>query len=228
VDEMLQKRDSLLADRDSLLAKLAELDSGIASLDNVITMFNPKHVPLDIRRVQASPILTIEARPLGVIPGTSDGEPAHRIGRPPKGGTVGDDALAAKVAERAGKGRKAGTSVGAAKQKKMEAAREAMRSYFQSTDKIDSLMEVLRAAPEGLPFRAVCDRFLDRHPLDIRQQEMKKVFSDRISGMLYSMQRDGTLERGPDNVGQRERLWILARPGKGNGQPSEAAQQAAE
>ncbi|MCS4089042.1 hypothetical protein [Rhizobium sp. BK176] len=64
VEEMLSKREALIADRDTVLSKLMELNAGIESLDTVIAMFDPNHVPLDIRRAQSAPLLTISAQPI--------------------------------------------------------------------------------------------------------------------------------------------------------------------
>ncbi|MBY3433769.1 hypothetical protein HFN89_06355 [Rhizobium laguerreae] len=64
VEEMLAKRETLIADRDSVLSRLMELNAGIESLDTVIAMFDPNHVPLDIRRAQGTPMLTISAQPI--------------------------------------------------------------------------------------------------------------------------------------------------------------------
>jgi hypothetical protein len=63
-EQLLEKRETFIVDRDALLAKLLELNTSIESIDSVITMFDPNHVPMDIRRAQNTPMLTLTAQPV--------------------------------------------------------------------------------------------------------------------------------------------------------------------
>lgn len=63
-----QQRQAVMDEREALVAKLHELNAKVESLDSVMTMFDPTHVPIEIRgmRVEA-PILTVEARPTTML-----------------------------------------------------------------------------------------------------------------------------------------------------------------
>lgn len=237
-EQMLEKRDSLLSQRDEFLVKVAEMDNAIASLDSVIAMFNPRHVPLDIRRAQnATPVLTLTAQPMfkeeegSVTPdpkptakgngkATKSTKAAAAAPKPaakqtkaatktqqsaPRASANAEDALKEAVAERAAKKPKVQTKG----RKLMDAARDELKSYFAEIDKLKTLTDIVTAEPEGVPFRKVRDDFLAKHPLDISSPERKKVFSDRLSSILYSMSKQGVVERaekiGPDG---KDNFWV--------------------
>jgi hypothetical protein len=244
VEEMLAKRDAMMNDRDFVLSKLMELNAGIESLDNVIGMFDPNHVPLDIRRAQSAPMLTISAQPIlaevaktvsaeeakltgkegkaatkanpkSKAAAKSTGQENVKVGRPPKKSGVeapapqSDNALAEAVAA------KAATKKADAKdknKKKVSAAREQIKEYFGDIDKLKTLEDIVKSSADGVPFRSICEAFAERHPIDIRKPEVKKVFSDRLSTLLHGLSQQNVVKRGERQGAEgKENVWLYAR-----------------
>lgn len=228
IEAMLAKRDTLVAGRDELVAefnaRLATMDAGIESLDSVLAMFDPRHVPLEIRNVQrGASMLTISARPLLTEqPESTTSAPAEKSAGKKRGpkpkdeaaaSNPADDSLTAAVAEKATRIAKAKPSKPNAKSKQRgDAAREAASAYFAEIDKLKTLLDIVESSPEGLPFRRVKELFLKKHPLELKTQEMKKVFGDRLSNILYSMsQGDRAKVMRSERVGtdgKKEYHWV--------------------
>ena len=225
-DHLLDKREALVVERDAALAKVAELNAGIEALDTVMTMFNPKHVPLDIRRIQAgASIITLSAQPLiesvaevSATPEaktvetteTTEDTPKRRGRRskaeiPPAEVVAEPDeaALKAKAKE------KDKIKAAKLKKKKADAAREKVKPYFEDIDKLDTLLSILKSDREGLPLRAITDEFLKKHPLDVSDSDVRKAFRDRISNILYSLRTQKQISRVERNGTEGpEHVWL--------------------
>lgn len=211
---LLDKRNAFVSERDIILAKLMELDSSIESIDNVITMFDPKHVPLDIPRVQSSaPMLTLTAQPiLSGMPSatpTEEKEAPRKARQTSKSQQVVAESPKEPVVDAAAEKAKLKAKKAAKKQKLIDAARDKLRDYFESMDKPHTLEEIIKPNADGIPFRVVCNEFIERYPVDISTSERKKVFSDKISSVLYFMSKQGSVARserqGPEG---KENVWV--------------------
>jgi hypothetical protein len=241
VEEMLAKRETLITERDTVLAKLMELNGGIESLDNVIAMFDPNHVPLEIRRAQSAPLLTISAQPiLAEVAKTVAAEETKQATSntretKPAAKEVKAETTATKPGKPGQKPKKTSAnstpvqSDGAlaeavaarASQKKelhqknVTAAREKMRDYFGDIDKLKTLEDIVKSSTDGVPFRSICEAFAERHPVDITKPEVKKVFSDRLSALLHGLSQQNVVKRGERQGAEgKENVWLYARSGQ--------------
>lgn len=225
-DHLLEKREALVVERDAALAKVAELNAGIEALDTVMAMFNPKHVPLDIRRIQAgASIITLSAQPLiesvaevsaqpeakTVETAETTEETPKRRGRRTKAETppVEVASESGEAAQKAKEKEKLKAKAAKLKKKKADAAREKVKPYFEDIDKLDTLLSILKSDSQGLPLRTITDEFLKKHPLDVSDSEVRKTFRDRISNMLYSLRIQKQVSRverdGPEGT---EHVWL--------------------
>ncbi|MCV9964708.1 hypothetical protein OIU34_22720 [Pararhizobium sp. BT-229] len=244
VEQLLQKREGLVSERDGVLAKLMELNVGIESLDSVITMFDPKHVPLDIRMAaQTAPLLTLQAQPVlseVVAQAASAAPEAKAPAKADAKGAKADQkpgrqakAAAASNAEPVKPAAKAESAIGDAiadqaklkarhedkKKKKLAAARDVVKDYFGDIDKLKTLEDIVKSSADGVPFREICEKFAERHPIDTSKPEIKKVFSDRLSALLWGLSQQSIVQRG-ERQGEtgKENVWLHTRaPKNGNG-----------
>jgi hypothetical protein len=242
VEEMLAKRESFVSERDALLSQLMELNASIESLDSVISMFDPKHIPIEIRRTQSAPLLTYTSQPIlsevaetvavsEKKKATKEKAPAslatqtapeaksteRKIGRPAKTATKETAPDVAKAAETEAPRTDAVAAAAKAKKKQksakaLDAAREKVREYMGDIDKLKTLEDIVASDPEGVPFRSVCDQFAKKHPIDISKPEMKKVFSDRLSALLFSLSQQNVVQRGERQGAEgKENVWLYIR-----------------
>ena len=257
VEQMLEKRDLMVSERDQHLARVAELNGGIESIDTVMSMFDKNHVPLDIRRAQTgAPMLTLTAEPMltGQAEAGKDKQPQSMRAGAAKTATaekavsgktkpkpasaksaksepdarqsasLSETALADAIADKI----KAKTKLAAKSKKKLDAAREEMRPYFDEIDKLKTLEEIVVSHADGVPFRTIREKFLERYPYDVSKPEPKKVFSDRLSSILHSMSQQGIVERsqreGPEG---KDSFWISTRGDRRSGQQAETSEERA-
>jgi hypothetical protein len=233
IEPMLEKRDALLKRKEELLqrfqAEIAELDHGIEALDSVITMFNPRHVPLDIRRVQNSiPVLTIDAQP--TLTTLSEKREAKKVstegqkvkrGRPPKAQIASptevketpEVRMQAAVKSAATKTKSTPKSKSKAeKDMGADAANATLATYFQEIDKLDTLKKIIEGSDGGLALKDIKEAFLKFHPIDLESQTLRKAFSDRISRILYGLSQQSVIYReeivGPNG---KEGRWHFVR-----------------
>lgn len=171
VEEMLAKREALITDRDAVLSKLTELNAGIESLDNVIAMFDPNHVPLDIRRAQSAPMLTISAQPiLAEVAKTVAAEETKQAST--KFATVKETKPAAKeVKADATKSGKPGPKT------KKTAAKSTSRDNVKVASKADAA-ETAPVQPEGALAEAVSAR-ANQKVDQTKDQHQKKIAAAR-------------------------------------------------
>jgi hypothetical protein len=234
VDQMLKKREGLMSERDVALARLMELNSGIESLDSVISMFDPNHVPLDIRRAaQNAPLLTLQAQPIladvaakfetaasdtkatstpvkgKASPSQANSKSKVQTGKPAE---KPEKAVSNTVTDQA----KQKARQQDKKKKKMAAARELIKEYFGDIDKLKTLEDIVKSSATGVPFKEICEKFAERHPIDISKPETKKVFSDRISNILYGLSQQSVVQRGEraGDSGNKENVWLYTRVSK--------------
>lgn len=247
VEQLLQKREGLVSERDGVLAKLMELNVGIESLDSVITMFDPNHVPLDIRKAaQTAPMLTLQAQPVlsevvaqaaaakttekpakvDTKAAKADQKPGRQAKAAPasnpepvKPAAKAENALGDAIADQAKKVARQQDQ----KKKKLAAAREVVKDYFGDIDKLKTLEDIVKASEDGVPFKVICEKFAERHPIDTSKPEIKKVFSDRLSTLLWGLSQQSIVERG-ERQGEtgKENVWLYTRASR-NGNGGQAA-----
>ncbi|MCZ7860849.1 hypothetical protein O9X98_05480 [Agrobacterium salinitolerans] len=258
IEQLLAKREGFVAERDAHLSKLMELNADIESLDSVIKMFDPNHVPLDIRQAQGAPVLTLTAQPiLAEVAEQAAQAAAEAKPAAPKAAAKSAKATKAAAAEpkeaapvkrKPGRPAKADAAVVAAdaepatatalseavsgkvkatkkpKQpkasKKTASAREQVKEYFGDIDKLKTLEDIVKSESDGVPFRVICEKFAERHPIDVSKPDVKKVFSDRLSTLLYGLSQQNVVQRGErqGTDGKQENVWVYTRASRnGNG-----------
>lgn len=255
IEQLLAKREVCVAERDAHLSRLMELNADIESLDSVMKMFDPNHVPLDIRRAQGAPVLTLSAQPIlaevaeqvaQVAPeakpaaapkatakatkeAASDGRKPGRPAKPDaasappaKASATLSDAVADKVKTKK-------TKQQSQSNKKVSAAREQVKEYFGDIDKLKTLEDIVKSSSDGVPFRVICEKFAELHPIDVSKKEVKKVFSDRLSALLHGLSQQHVVQRserqGAD--GKQENVWLHIRASRnGNGSIATAGAEA--
>lgn len=254
VEQLLQKREGLVSERDGVLAKLMELNVGIESLDSVITMFDPNHVPLDIRKAaQTAPMLTLQAQPVlsEVVAQAAAAAPEAKVSataaktteKPAKAAKADQrpvrqsKAAPASTLESVKPAAKAESALGDAiadqaklkarqqdkKKKKLAAARDVVREYFGDIDKLKTLEDIVKSSEDGVPFKVICEKFAELHPIDTSKPEIKKVFSDRLSALLWGLSQQSIVKRG-ERQGEagKENVWLYTRASR-NGNGGQAA-----
>jgi hypothetical protein len=105
------------------------------------------------------------------------------------------------------------------KKKKLAAARDVVKEYFGDIDKLKTLEDIVMSSEDGVPFKVICEKFAERHPIDTSKPEIKKVFSDRLSALLWGLSQQSIVTRG-ERQGEtgKENVWLYTRASRnGNG-----------
>nr|WP_250807271.1 hypothetical protein [Neorhizobium tomejilense] len=167
VEQLLEKRELLVSERDALLSKLSEYNSQIESVDTVITMFDPKHVPLEIRRVQTgAPVLTLTAQPFLTQ------ESAAKAG---ESATTGE--ATATEAATARKGNKPGPKPGSKTPKsKLTAVADATVSETQTEDRL--VAAVREKAKKSAGGKARIKKAAAKKPQEDTREVVKEYFQE--------------------------------------------------
>lgn len=186
VETLAAKRQELLTKRDAYLAELVDLNEKIAAFDDVISVYDPKHVRLEIKQIAAdTPILTLTAEPGRTISEKADKPKAHV--RPMK---------------RTGKPR--------GKQSKGDAIAR-LNDLMSPLDRVSQITDILAERPDGMPFRELCAEFATKNNFNI-DEDVDKIYRQRMSVTMFSLQQTGKVEKVATTTprGTKENLWKIA------------------
>jgi hypothetical protein len=223
VEQLRAKRQEKVDDRALALKHADRLSTEIAHLDAVLSMYDSRHVPLEIEHARdTAPMLSMSSTPmLAELKQQANAAPAAETASamPPvvvkRGKKTGKDAAGAARKPKASKSNGSAANGGDSHDAEA-AAREALQKYFQPIDKLKTLERIVASNPDGLPFREISHGFAEVHSenLDLDSPIVRKVFSNRLSSILNSMSQQGIVRRTErtDATGKKENVWQYMKP----------------
>lgn len=186
VETLAAKRQELLEKRDAYLAELVDLNEKIAAFDDVISVYDPKHVRLEIKQIAAdTPILTLTAEPKQT---STESVPRTKAKKRP-----------AKKTEKRERRQEKGDAI------------TRLNDLMSPLDRVSQIIDILAGRPDGMPFRELCAEFATKNNFDI-DEDVDKIYRQRMSMTMFSLQQTGKVEKVATMTprGTKENLWKIS------------------
>ncbi|MBY3157378.1 hypothetical protein HFO56_34190 [Rhizobium laguerreae] len=209
--QLRSTRDALLVKRTDIFQRIqalqAELDMNatqIESTDNVMLMFNPEHVALDVRSdADVSPMVVVGRRTLQLVSSTADAP----VAQPPA--EAGQNVQA--KSKDASKGKRnilkknlsvkeqiavIDAALGARSER--DPASQAISDYFRKSGRNDTILKILESKDEPVNAATVAKDYKALYPLPDDSVAMRTLHTSRIASALHYIKDRGQAVRIAD------------------------------
>ncbi|MCS4088546.1 hypothetical protein [Rhizobium sp. BK176] len=209
--QLRSTRDALLVNRTDMIQRMqalqAELDMNatqIESTDNVMLMFNPEHVALDVRsNADAAPMLVIGRRPLQLASSVAEvavaqpaAEAEQKASAKPKAATKAKKTILDKKLTVKEQIAAVDAALGAKAER--DPASQAISDYFRKSKRNDTILKILESKNEPVNAATVAKDYRALYPLPDDSAEMKSLHTSRVAAALHYIKDRGQAMRIAD------------------------------
>jgi hypothetical protein len=212
ITQQLQStRDALLAKRTDMVQRMLELQveldmntTQIESTDNVMLMFNPEHVALDVRSAaDAAPMLVVERRTLQLASSTADAPVAQtaevKQGVPAKQKTVSTGKKNTLKKNLSVKEQIEAIDAALGAKAERDPASQAISEYFRKTGRNDTILKILESKDEPVNAATVAKDYKALYPLPDDSAAIRALHTGRVASALHYLKDRGQAVRVADD-----------------------------
>jgi hypothetical protein len=226
--QLRSARDALLVKRTDIFQRMqalqAELDMNatqIESTDNVMLMFNPEHVALDVRSdAEVAPMLVVGRRSLELASSVADAavaqpvaEAQEKVSPKPKVATKAKkNVLNEKLSV---KEQIAVIDAALGAHSERDRASQAISDYFRKSGRNDTILKILESKSEPVNASTVAKDYKALYPLPEDSAAMRALHTSRIASALHYIKDRGQATRiadeRTDGKGAENVRWELSK-----------------
>jgi hypothetical protein len=226
--QLRNTRDALLVKRTDIFQRMqalqAELDMNatqIESTDNVMLMFNPEHVALDVRSdADVAPMLVVGRRSLELASSVADtavAQPAaaaeQQASAKPKDTTKAKKNILNKKLTVKEQIAAVDAALGAKAER--DPASQAISDYFRKSGRNDTILKILESKDEPVNAATVAKDYKALYPLPDDSAAMRALHTSRIASALHYIKDRGQATRiadeRTDGKGAENVRWELSK-----------------
>lgn len=226
--QLRSTRDSLLVKRTDIFQRMqalqAELDMNatqIESTDNVMLMFNPEHVALDVRSdADVAPMLVVGRRSLELASSVADAtvaqpaaEAEQKVSAKPKVATKAKKTILNKKLSVKEQIAAVDAALGAKAER--DPASQAISEYFRKSGRNETILKILESKDEPVNAATVAKDYKALYPLPDDSAAIKALHTSRIASALHYIKDRGQATRiadeRTDGKGAENVRWELSK-----------------
>jgi hypothetical protein len=226
--QLRSTRDALLVNRTDIFQRMqalqAELDMNatqIESTDNVMLMFNPEHVALDVRSYgDVAPMLVVGRRSLELASSVADApvsqppaEAEQKVPAKPKTASTGKKNTLKKNLSVKEQIAAIDAALGAKAER--DPASQAISEYFKKSRRNDTILKILESKSEPVNAATVAKDYKALYPLPDDSAAVRALHTSRIASALHYIKDRGQAMRvadeRPDGKGAENVRWELSK-----------------
>lgn len=227
-EQLRNTREALLVKRTDIFQRMqalqAELDMNatqIESTDNVMLMFNPEHVALDVRSdADVTPMLVVGRRSLELASSVADtavAQPAvaaeQKVSAKPKDTTKAKKSILNKKLTVKEQIAAVDAALGAKAER--DPASQAISDYFRKSGRNDTILKILESKDEPVNAATVAKDYKALYPLPEDSAAIRALHTSRIASALHYIKDRGQAVRiadeRTDGKGAENVRWELSK-----------------
>lgn len=220
-DALLAKRNDMIQRMLALHVELATNATQIESTDNVMLMFNPEHVALDVRSdADAAPMVVVGRRTLQLASSTADApvaqptaEAEQKVPAKPKKASTGKKTTLKKNLSVKEQIEAIDAALGAKAER--DPASQAISEYFKKSGRNDTILKILESKDEPVNAATVAKDYKALYPLPDDSAAIRTLHTSRIASALHYLKDRGQAMRiadeREDGKGAENVRWELSK-----------------